>query len=231
MGDALARVVFHFANDLIVPDIGWSALNPNDLKLMSEATQKAILVQFRKTHRVPFKPDLYISHLSGERINEIGVKGSDLAREEQIIPRIAFDANFVDPFLREVGDVQVRLEGDAMSLAELNQNGFLSSFTHEFEVVRVEGRPPDIGDYEVVGEVKNNSGQSVTHVLITVMLFDSADNLLGAVTHITPDKYVIGEGILLAPGETTTFKGWFGSLAEGGDVARIEVGFEGEKTE
>ena len=143
----------------------------------------------------------------------------------------AFDANFVDPFPREVGDVQVRLEGDAMSLAELNQNGFLSSFTHEFEVVRVEGRPPDIGDYEVVGEVKNNSGQSVTHVLITVMLFDSADNLLGAVTHITPDKYVIGEGILLAPGETTTFKGWFGSLAEGGDVARIEVGFEGEKTE
>jgi hypothetical protein len=142
-----------------------------------------------------------------------------------------FEAEFVDPFPREVGDVGVRLEGDAMSFAELNQNSYLNSFTHEFEVVRIEGRLPDVGDYEIVGEVKNASGQSVTDADVTVMLFDAADNLLGVETSIIPDKYVIGQGILLASGETSTFDAWFGTLAEGGDVARIEVGFEAVKTE
>lgn len=157
-----------------------------------------------------------------------GYSGSYMLFPGEITP---FEAEFVDPFPREVGDVQIRLEGDAVSLAELNENSYLKSFTHEFESVKVEGRTPAVGDYEVVGEVKNTSDKSVTDVDITIMLFDAADNLLGVQLSVIPDKYVIGQGILLAPGETTTFDAWFGTLAEGGDVARIEVGFEAVKTE
>lgn len=142
-----------------------------------------------------------------------------------------FSTDFVDPFPREVGDVQVRLEGEAMSAAEIEQNSYLSSYTHACEVISVEGRPATVGDYDVVGEVRNTSGQSVTDFDIDLIVYDTADNLLGVLTFIIPDKYVIGEGLLLAPGESTTFKGWFSNLAEGGEPARIVVGCEGVKTQ
>jgi len=142
-----------------------------------------------------------------------------------------FSTDFVDPFPREVGDVQIRLEGEAQSFAEIAENSYMNSYTHACEVISVEGRPATVGDYDVVGEVRNTSGQSVTDFDIDLIVYDTADNLLGVLTFIIPDKYVIGEGLLLAPGESTTFKGWFSNLAEGGEPARIVVGCEGVKTQ
>jgi hypothetical protein len=143
-----------------------------------------------------------------------------------------FSTDFVDPFPREVGDVQVRLEGETMSTAEIEQNSYVNSYTHACEVISVEGRPATVGDYDVVGEVRNTSGQSVTNFDIDLIVYDTADNLLGVLTFIIPDQYVIGSGgLVIAPGETTTFKGWFSNLAEGGEPARIVVGCEGVKTQ
>ena len=156
-----------------------------------------------------------------------GYPGYQILFPGEITP---FEAEFVDPFPREVGDVQVSLQGEAMSLEEVEQNGYLNSLTHACEVVQVEGRPPSFGDYEVAGEVRNTADLSVINFGVSLMVFDAADNLLGVYVHIVPDKYVMGQGILLTPGETTTFTGWFSSLAEGGEPARIEVGCEGEKT-
>jgi hypothetical protein len=155
-----------------------------------------------------------------------GYPGYQLLLPGELTP---FEASFADPFPREVGDVQISLQGEAKSFEEVEQNSYLNSLTHACEVVQVEGRPPSFGDYEVVGEVRNTANLSVINFGVKLMVFDAADNLLGFVD-IVPDKYVVGEGILLAPGETTTFKGWFGTLAEGGEPARIAVGCEGEKT-
>jgi hypothetical protein len=156
-----------------------------------------------------------------------GYPGYQLLLPGELTP---FEAEFIDPFPREVGDVQISLQGEAMSFEEVEQNGYLNSLTHACEVVQVEGRPPSFGDYEVVGEVRNTADLSVIHFGVKLMVFDASDNLLGVFVNIVPDKYVIGQGILLAPGETTTFTGWFSALAEGGEPARIEVGCEGEKT-
>jgi hypothetical protein len=155
-----------------------------------------------------------------------GYPGYQLLLPGELTP---FEASFADPFPREVGDVQISLQGEAKSFEEVEQNSYLSSLTHACEVVQVEGRPPSFGDYEVVGEVRNTANLSVINFGVKLMVFDAADNLLGFVD-IVPDKYVVGEGILLAPGETTTFTGWFDTLAEGGEPARIAVGCEGEKT-
>ena len=155
-----------------------------------------------------------------------GYPGYQLLLPGELTP---FEASFADPFPREVGDVQISLQGEAKSFEEVEQNSYLNSLTHACEVVQVEGRPPSFGDYEVVGEVRNTANLSVINFGVKLMVFDAADNLLGFVD-IVPDKYVVGEGILLAPGETTTFTGWFDTLAEGGEPARIAVGCEGEKT-
>jgi hypothetical protein len=156
-----------------------------------------------------------------------GYPGYQLLLPGELTP---FEASFADPFPREVGDVQISLQGEAKSFEEVEQNSYLNSLTHACEVVQVEGRAPSSGDYEVIGEVRNTADLSVINFGVKLMVFDAGDNLLGAFVNIVPDKYVIGEGILLVPGETTTFTGWFGTLADGGEPARIEVGCEGEKT-
>lgn len=157
-----------------------------------------------------------------------GYAGYALLFPGEITP---FEASFADPFPRAVAEVQVSLEGEPMSYAHIEQNSYLNSHTHACELLHVEGRSPEFGDYEVVGEVRNSADQSITDVGISVMVFDAADNLLAAELRINPDKYVIGEGLVLAPGETSTFDVWIGTLATGGEPARIEVGCEGVKTE
>jgi len=158
--------------------------------------------------------------------SDIGIPGYVLLFPGEITP---IHARFMDPITREIGDVIITLEGRVMGPEEIARNDFLASLTHDLEVVRVEGRVPEAGAYQVLGEVRNTSGVDLAEVEVSIMLFDADDHLLAVDTLVLPDNFVFDGGSQLRVGETTTFEAWFRDFAGEGDVVRIEVQVGGEK--
>jgi hypothetical protein len=65
------------------------------------------------------------------------------------------------------------------------------------------------GDFHVNGVIVNDGAYPFWQLQVKYDILDQQGVVLGVFTSILTDKYVIGEGLVLARGETTTFQAGF----------------------
>jgi hypothetical protein len=94
-----------------------------------------------------------------------------------------------------------------------------SNAYRDFEAVSIRTEVTDSGAYRISGEIRNNSGEDVEHLVVQAALFGSDGHILS-----------VGLGELgstsLAPGETTTFEVLMSGRAEG-EIGNSVVFIEG----